>query len=919
MLSNNNEPINLSAVEQLQRLGWQRLDGNHFQCGHGFIKPERSDLHAVILEQRLQRALSNINPWLSNDQVQDIINTIARPNPMAPMQANQRFWQILVNGFSIETDQGSHQVWLIDFDHPGNNEFLCVNGFSIKGEHQTITPDLVLFVNGLPLAIIETRSAQDAHAMADGIAQLRSFANDTHEQLRGGAPQLFRTNQFMVCTANEIARVGTLGTDSENYLEWKDSYPLSPAPGASSQHTLIEGLFGHADFLDLIRNFTLFETVDGQLLKKIARYQQRRAVDKTMLRLKSGGGKKARGGIIWHSQGSGKSLTMAMLANKIHNDAELGDTKVLFLTDRIQLDTQLTAQLRRSRPESVHHACNVSQLSALLASDGPNLITAMVQKFQHKQQSLPLLNTSKKIIILIDEAHRSHYGTLSRALNTALPNATKIAFTGTPLMRSEKTRKEFGSYIDTYSLAQAVADGVTCPIVYEGRSTRVSVQSTALERELRATLRSISSLDQHRLKQRIGTSQALAEAPARIRLICMDLINHYRSQIQSHGFKAMLVVSSRHAAILYKQMIDTLGGPACAAIISPQSGDPVSYRAFTNPTRQQQQIKEFKQPLAQQPLAILIVKDMLLTGFDAPICQVMYLDQTLREHGLLQAITRVNRCAPGKTQAYIIDYVGLGSYLNEALEMFSAADATKVWSKPESHRGLIKSCLTTKAPETAEQQGLARLAQPLRALIGSHVSAADLTTTIAAVDLWALAGPQGRSGSVLSRPVQIRQIERAIRNYLLIYLDDAPIQRELLSTRLEQIVQQHAGHWERLNLRLQAFHQQHLTLHRPPVALAELSPTEYAFYRLLSTELSHHLHNHKVSAGQCAEMKSFTKSVVEMLKKATGIIDFFDKQDHIRRARHHIKRAVISSSFDAPALRQILMDRYMHLARLLFT
>lgn len=918
MPGTNDHPIELPALEQLQGLGWQHLNGRRFHCGSGTTVAERSDPGAVILEQRLQRALARLNPWLSIDNTQAVIETITRPGPMAPMQANQNFWELLVNGLlphcQSELGQRGRRIKLLDFDHPANNEFLCVSQFSIQGPLQTITPDIILFVNGLPLAIVETKSPLRDDAMANGIAHLRSYANSLHPQRKEGAPQLFRTNQLMVCVTNKMGRVGTLGASSEHYLEWKDTFPLVPVAGASSRHTLIAGLFGHADFLDLIRNFMLYETVDGQLLKKVARYQQRRAVVKTILRLKTGTGKKARGGIIWHSQGSGKSLTMAMLANTIHNDAELGDCKVLFLTDRIQLDMQLTAQLQRSRPGSVQHASNISELSELLSGEGPNLITAMVQKFQGKRhESVRLLNNSKKIIILIDEAHRSQYGALARSLNTALPNATKIAFTGTPLIRSEKTRREFGNYIDTYSIAQAVADGVTCPILYEGRSTEVTIQAAALEHALRTSLPGVSDADRQRLEQQIGMRQALAEAPDRIRRICIDLIGHYRSQIQCHGFKAMIVVSSRRAAILYKEMIDSLGGPPCAAIISAQSGDPVSYLPFTNRARHQQQINEFKQPLAEQPLAILIVKDMLLTGFDAPICQVMYLDQTLREHGLLQAITRVNRCASGKTRGYIIDYVGLGSYLNEALEMFSGADAAKTWSTPKSGTG---HCI--RQVQTDHRRQLANLAEPLRELIGSHVTAADLITIIPAVDLWTLEGTQSRYGNLLSPALQVHHLERAIHNYLLIYLEDAPGQRQLLSTRLKQIIQQHAGHWSRLNERLQEFRQQYLNVHLPPIELADLSTTEYAFHRILSLELGHLKSREAISAALAEEMKALTRDLTGMLKQATAIIDFFNKQDQIRHARNQIKRAVIESSFDTVALRQILMDRYMKLARLLF-
>lgn len=682
MTNDEYDKVELPALKQLQRLGWTYLHGSHFAPA---ANGERAYYREVVLEKRLTAAIQRINPWISEENLRKVTREITHPVTATLMEANQTLWQYIVHYRSVEQDLGKGRkgqtVKIIDFDDLAKNEFLCVNQFKIEGINEAIIPDILLFVNGLPLAVIEAKSPYITNPMESGINQLRRYANRRTPHEDEGAERLFWYNQLMVSTHRDQARVGTISAKVEYYLEWKDPFPFSPTQIAeggqpNSQQNLIAGLFSHANFLDVIQNFTLFEVENGRMIKKIARYQQFRAVHKTIQRLKTGATKKDKGGIIWHTQGSGKSLTMVMLAVKLRRDPLLRDYKLVFVTDRTQLDQQLTAQFERAQGETVYQAKSVAHLKSLLAKDSADLVTAMVQKFQDSEGDFdfPELNASEKIIVLADEAHRTQYGALGVAINNGLPNAPKIAFTGTPLITSQKTSHEFGTYIDTYTIEEAVADGATCQILYEGREAKTKVTGDSLDKLFDEYFADRSADEKAAIKKKFGTEQAVLEAPQRIRWVCIDLLKHYREHIQPNGFKAMVVTSSRRAAVLYKQAIDELEGPQTAVIISGKHNDDAFYAEHTDATVQKKQIDSFKQPLAEQPLAIIVVKDMLLTGFDAPICQVMYLDRKLKEHTLLQAIARVNRTAAGKARGFIVDYFGLSDYLTEALDMFSKED-----------------------------------------------------------------------------------------------------------------------------------------------------------------------------------------------------------------------------------------------------
>lgn len=672
--------VEVVAIEQLTGLWWQHIDGKTL---HPEQTDKRSSLKDVVLTPNLEQAIQRINPWISDDNLRKVAREVTLIQTSTLMEANQWFWERLTQYFSVDQDLGSGRrgqtLKLIDFDHPENNEFLCVDQFKIQGPAQNIIPDILLFVNGLPLGVIECKSPFVTDPMSEGINQLRRYANLRNPSDSEGCEKLFHYNQVMISTHRDGARVGTISSPIEYYLEWKDPYPLNPGDlgdSPTAQQLLIQGLLTPKNFLDLIQNFTVFDTEDGRTIKKIARYQQFREVQKTLERLKAPGDRKSKGGVIWHTQGSGKSLTMVFLTQKIRRDHALRDYKLVFLTDRTQLDAQLTATFNNAQGETVLNATSVSHLKELLTKNASDLVTSTIQKFVDATEAIPTcLNDSERIIVLADEAHRTQYGSLGGAINAALPNAPKIAFTGTPLIASQKTTSEFGKYIDTYTIEQAVADGATVQILYEGREAQIKVTGDSLDALFDRYFKDKTPEEKEAIQKKYGTERAVLEAPQRIELVALDLVEHYLTHIHPNGFKAMIVTSSREAAMTYKQQLDGIpNAPESAVVMSGDHNDPMEWQKWTNPIDHKKVVKNFKKPISEHPLSILIVKDMLLTGFDAPIAQVMYLDRKLTDHTLLQAIARVNRTKAQKFCGYIVDYFGLTDYLQEALKVFSSTD-----------------------------------------------------------------------------------------------------------------------------------------------------------------------------------------------------------------------------------------------------
>jgi len=538
---------------QLLGLGWLHLEGDSYDP----TVSNRDTFRQILLEERLRSRLLDLNlgpdgqPWLDDYRLSEAISSLTRTEPGSLIEVNERMTERLLEGVSVAGlpgwDQGrSQRIKFIDWDHPERNDFLAINQFRVDepgGQAKKfVVPDVVLFVNGIPLVVIECKSPYITDPMAEGIDQLRRYANQRNLGAPEGNEQLFWTNQFVISTYGDKARVATFTAGPEHFLEWKDCAPTSKDALAeklgktvaelTGQELMVAGMLTPATLLDLVRHFTLFTEVGGRRIKIVARYQQYRAVLKSINRLRTGktrladGESDRRGGLIWHTQGSGKSLTMVFLVRAMRSDPVLRAFKVVIVTDRTDLEKQLAGTAKLSG-EIIERARNAKKLRKLLAEHGPALVFAMIQKYRDTDgaaaqetklagdtatEALGILNEDEAVVILVDEAHRSQTSSLHANLMAALPNAAKIGFTGTPIMREGKKRTEriFGPYIDKYTIRQAEADGATVPILYEGRTAKGAVQGASdLDELFEDMFAEHTDEEIEKLKQRYATSGAV--------------------------------------------------------------------------------------------------------------------------------------------------------------------------------------------------------------------------------------------------------------------------------------------------------------------------------------------------------------------------------------------------------------------------
>ncbi len=1033
MFQDEYDKVEEPAIEQLKQLGWQYVHGAE-------LTPDKSSERAyyrdVVLVQRLEESIKRINPWISEENLRKVMRELTHPVFAGLMEYNNAIYQTLVNYISVEQDLGKGRkgqtVKVIDFDNPDNNEFLCTNQFKIEGVNQNIIPDIVCFVNGLPLAVIECKSPYISSPMAEGVNQLRRYANLRNPETDEGAQRLFWYNQLMVSTCRDQAKVGTISSTGQHYGDWKDAYPFTdsdllnlgkpvahkvqdvPSPAylanakavaglgeVTAQQRLLAGMFNRESFLDIVQNFVIYEPVDGRLIKKVARYQQFRAVNKVMERLKAGKNRKEKSGVVWHTQGSGKSLTMVMLAVKMRRDPELQQYKLVFITDRTQLDEQLSNTFRDAQGETVYNAGSVAELRTLLKKDSSDLVTAMVQKFQdaEKEGGFEDLNPSDKIIVLADEAHRTQFGGLAMTINAALPNAPKIGFTGTPLLKTQQMDKAFGGYIDMYKINEAVADGATVRILYEGREVKSEVAGDSLDNLFDEYFADKTDEQKREIKKKYGVEKAVREAPARIRWVCIDLLKHYREHIQPNGFKAMIVVGSRHAATIFKEMLDELEAPPSEVIISGDHNDEqyiakysdIGRAAFNKnkkpdiaPVRMQKAIiNDFTKPLKEDPTAFLIVKDMLLTGFDAPIAQVMYIDRKLQDHTLMQAIARVNRTYKGKDCGFVVDYHGLSEHLKDALDLFTTDDVEGTYQSLKDEIPKLKACHTRAIsffkgvkgkdvddyvlvlknediraqfeiafkrfakqmdvilPDAAAKPFIADMkllgkvhhaaktkyrdegmdisdaGEKVRQLVDQHILSTGVDPKIPPIDLLA-ANFKESVDKEKSSESKASEVESAIKHHLTVNLDEDPEYYKSLSLRLRDIIEKTAGKWDQQLEMLLDLVGTIETGHQQAATELGLSETEFSFYNILVSEIARARDDDVLDEDVHDEVISTTKALVEMFNEATGIVDFFMKQDEMKRVQKNIKRTIVECSFDDPDLRKAVMDRFMDLAKTKF-
>ncbi|MXR19235.1 type I restriction endonuclease subunit R [Halobacterium bonnevillei] len=677
-MSNEYTEVEEPALDTLQTLGWEVVD----QQRRNWEDP-RETLSSAVLENRLRDAVERLNPWLSENNLNTVVREIQQVAGTSTMAENEQIHEKLVNHTSVKQDEGygtKHQtVQYIDYENPENNDFLAVNQFPVEGDIETIKPDVVLFVNGIPLGVIECKAPTAGEPKSEALEQLQRYQNKRTKTGSEGAEELFRYNQFSVATWYEGAVMGTYGTPKNQYKPWRDPYPaeddeladLYDVGYVSPQHRMLYALFQPERLLEQLRHFTVFETKQSGTLKMVARYQQYRAVHKALERIEKRSQREAQGGVIWHTQGSGKSLTMLFLGLKLRQ--EKPNPTLLLVTDRTALDEQIHATFERCGFPNPKRADSKEELHEMLSSHAGETITTLIQKFQlddDEEGDFPVLSRDDDIYVMVDEAHRTQYKHLANNMRTALPNAFYIGFTGTPIEKDDRdTRRTFGNYVDTYTIDQSLEDDTTVEILYQGRLAEIHLEGQNLDRIFDRVFADYTEEEKAEIKKRYAREQDLAEAESRVEEVALDIIEHYENEI-ADPFKGMVVTTSKEAAVRYKEKLDELNGPESRVIISKGHNDPEHIKQWT-PT--DSDISDYKDSFVDPDgeVELLVVCDMLLTGFDAPVAQVMYLDKPLKEHNLLQAIARVNRPFEGKNHGLIVDYYGVSSDLREALAMFS--------------------------------------------------------------------------------------------------------------------------------------------------------------------------------------------------------------------------------------------------------
>jgi type I restriction enzyme, R subunit len=681
------------AVKHLERLGYEYVPPE-------ILEPERESLKEVVVAKRLAKALKKLNPWLRDDNIHKAVRVVTSVQAATLIEASEKLYTTLTYGIALEQDLGdgkkSHPVRFFDFEDPKNNDFVVTRQYRVQGPKKNIRPDVMLLVNGIPVVIVECKSPTLGEAWKlDALEQFSRYQEMEDRFRELGSRKLFESMQILVATCGQAAVYGTTLTPHRFYVEWKTPHPktieqfereLGRKPNA--QEILFEGMLAPANLLDLVRNFIVFERDEktGKTIRKLCRYQQFAAVNKAIQRAQSAKKPSDRGGVVWHTQGSGKSLTMLWLALKLRRDAAHENPTLVIVTDRKDLDEQIAKTFVACGFPNPDQAESVRDLRELLTGPPGKTILTTVQKFQEvedrgdgsrrrNRDEFPLLSSATNLFVLADEAHRTQYGSLAANLRKALPNACFFGFTGTPIDKKDRsTLQTFGGYIDTYTIEQAVADGATVPIFYESRLPELRILGNTLDAVFDRVFADRSDEEREAIKKKFANESSIAGAPKRVEAICLDIIEHYTKYIQPNGFKAQIVAVTRETAVLYKETLDRLNAPQSALIMSgSNSDDEHLVRHHVSEEQRKDAIKRFCK--ASDPLSILVVCDMLLTGFDAPVEQVMYLDSPLKEHTLLQAIARVNRVYNDKkTYGLIVDYWGVSEALQEALAIFSPTD-----------------------------------------------------------------------------------------------------------------------------------------------------------------------------------------------------------------------------------------------------
>ncbi len=706
--------IEQAALTWLEGLGYQIVNGPNIAPNESAA--ERDSFSDVILVGRLRDVLDKFNPDLPPEALEDAFRKLTRHESPSLVANNRVFHRMLVEGIEVEyrTADGrlkGDRVRLVDWDNPAANDWRAVNQFTVVGGQHNRRPDVVIFLNGLPVAVIELKNAADENATIwSAFNQLQTYKQQI--------PSLFLTNALLIISDGLEARIGTLTADKEWFMPWRTIEGETLAPSSMPElEVMLKGVFDKRRLLLLLRHFIVFEDDGKTAIKKLAGYHQFHAVnaalDETLracarditaqplghyeaARTPAGNPGDRRIGVVWHTQGSGKSLTMAFYAGRVVLAPPMENPTLLIITDRNDLDDQLFGtfsrchELLRQKPQQAKER---AELRKLLQVASGGVVFTTIQKFlpEEKGDSYPQLSDRRNIVVIADEAHRSQYDFIdgyARHMRDALPNASFIGFTGTPIEASDKnTRAIFGDYISIYDIQRAVMDGATVPIYYESRLAKlalVDAERPKLDNEFEDVTEGEEIERKEKLKSRWAQLEALVGTEKRVALIAKDLVEHFEQRLSVMDGKAMVVCMSRRICVaLYDAIVklrpdwhsedDSAG--AVKVVMTGSASDPLEWQGhIRNKPRREELAKRFKNP--KDGFKLVIVRDMWLTGFDAPCLHTMYVDKPMRGHGLMQAIARVNRVFKDKPGGLVVDYLGLADQLKRALADYTESGGT---------------------------------------------------------------------------------------------------------------------------------------------------------------------------------------------------------------------------------------------------
>ncbi len=672
------------AIKWLKELDYDYIHGSE-------IKRNYED---VLLKNRLKNALAKIND-LPNEAIEEAIENIKKHSFPTLIQNNQEFHKKLVKGIEVEVTKDNEKtaeiVKLIDFENPQNNDFLVVNQFSIKGK-QLRRPDVIVFINGMPLFVMELKNPADENAtLLDAYNQLQTYKEDIED--------LFVYNEALIISDGIEAKIGSLSSDFERFFYWRYIDEEKEEKFSYQLETLIRGFFKKEYVIDYIQNFITFEKDETKIIKKIASYHQFHAVRRALNAIKNT--KNGKAGIVWHTQGSGKSLSMVFLTGKIIKDKDLKNPTVVVITDRNDLDDQLLNTFSLSQDllkQKPMQAGSVEELREFLKNrPSGGIIFTTIQKFTLKddENKFPTLSLRDNIIVIADEAHRSHYGFeavlrgeeykygYAKYLRDALPNATFIGFTGTPIESEDKdTRRVFGDYISIYDIEDALKDGATVPIYYESRLAKLQLENLKeIDEEIEKLIDFNDVKEKEKLKSKWASLERVVGAKNRIKAIAKDIVEHFEKRLEVIDGKGMIVAISREVAVdLYDEIVklrpswhsDDPQKGFIKVIMTGSASDSEKLQKHIYSKKVKKEIeKRFKD--VNDELKLVIVVDMWLTGFDVPSLHTMYIDKPMRGHNLMQAIARVNRVFKDKNGGLIVDYIGIANELKSALKVYTNA------------------------------------------------------------------------------------------------------------------------------------------------------------------------------------------------------------------------------------------------------